>query len=561
MAAIDTSFIVTVVYKSIAIATHITLDYRHFLEDKLDFHYRLNHQISRLEEVQGYLSDSRIADNVKPRDWYSYVHIIRKIHDLLLHYILTTSPNDVAKQIAAENAADDVFRQMEMNDPTLRDPTPTQEMSWLRIKKMKLSWAFYLKREAEKLVVKVEWWGDQLDKLSSATIPPIQTRLKISSADIIQISPSESQSETAAKGQLLIATREDPNSVTVGGSLVWAHKETYLDFSRLRFLNPAPTRTAERDERDDLGGRVPRQWAQLLDENGIVKEARVVVEFKERPPPELVSERDVEQARKQLRSLVAILRMAAKHSQTFHVLHCHGFYETKDRYGLVYQLPPLITNDAMQCETLTNILGTPAYSQLLGDNIQNRCDLAKSLALTMFHFHSVQWLHKSFNPDNILLFVRKSDDGPVFDWTRPYMVGFDASRNIRDESQKRSVRLLWDERVYIHPDRQRDEYSRFQKLYDIYALGVVLLEIGRLSCFKDLSYKLSGWPRLSSNQLRQRLIDTAKELRKIMGITFEEIVTTCLQGTFGVVDDDADETQLSDAFRIEVCEKFETIHY
>jgi hypothetical protein len=46
-----------------------------------------------------------------------------------------------------------------------------------------------------------------------------------------------------------------------------------------------------------------------------------------------------------------------------------------------------------------------------------------------------------------------------------------------------------------------------------------------------------------------------------VGITYEEIMTTCLEGEFGVVDDDADETQLPDAFRTEVCEKFQQICY
>jgi hypothetical protein len=44
----------------------------------------------------------------------------------------------------------------------------------------------------------------------------------------------------------------------------------------------------------------------------------------------------------------------------------------------------------------------------------------------MFQLHSVDWLHKSFHPNNILLFGNPVSGAVQFDWSAPYVVGFDS---------------------------------------------------------------------------------------------------------------------------------------
>jgi hypothetical protein len=244
------------------------------------------------------------------------------------------------------------------------------------------------------------------------------------------------------------------------------------------------------------------------------------------------------------------------------VLNCQGFYEPTGHIGLVYQLPSSVLGDPkIQCATLSDILMNPQYTELFAESLRNRLEVAKSLATTIFSLHSVQWVHKSFKSENIIFFGCLSENHGVFDWSSPYLLGFDTSRADRAFSDRTPSSRLWEHRVYTHPLRQKEgEWTRFRKSF--YSLGVVLLEIGLLKCFKDDHYgRSSEWTNIPPAEVHKRLVRRATALKRIMGDTYSEVVRTCLEGTFGVVDDDADETGLSYAFRGEVCEYLDQIRY
>lgn len=566
-----------VIFKALRIAYHIVKDARHYREDENSLLLRLQVQAARLEAVAGTLNNPVISSGIRPRDRHTYVHVMRKLHRLLIDYVVHTEAEpEQTKLLVDENSAEDLFKEMEEQDPFLADPSPEQEKFWLSAKE-KVIWAVKKKRHLEKLVVEVEIWGECLDTLMSTTIPLIFIRRGLSAAEIAENTPGKDLSHTNTKSRILIEKRVEEESIRSNMSGLRLGNagtaSSVLQYSQLRFLSqrsPSPfSSRGANEDRSDLGGATRRQWAQLFEEDGKLKEARVIVEFKERPPPReyLYDIESVEKVKRELRSLVRELRLAGKSGMDFRVLYCHGFYEANEHYGLVYQLPPTegATEGCMQCESLGNILLDSRYTQLLEANVQNRLDLAKSLANTMYHLHSVQWLHKSFNPDNILLFGYKSPSGVRFDWTRPYVVGFDASRANRADSDRLPPSLRWENRVYTHPLRQRTgEYARFQKIFDIYSLGVVLLEIGMLRCFKHLDYRKDPkWTEVPGNDIKARFVEIARGFKRVMGRTYAEIVEVCLTGEFRVAQDeeDADETRLLEAFRSEVCERFEQVHY
>ena len=496
---------------------------------------------------------------------------MQKLHRSLVVYVLATDPQPIAKRLVEDNSAEELFKKMERDDPVLLHPSQEQEKFWLRAKE-RVTWVLFKKEKLEKLVVGVEEWGALLSELISATIPLIFIRKQLTAAEIAKNIPGNNLNDANIKSQILIEKKmadEFLSSSMSGLELTTASAD--LQYSQLRFLGQHShcVKTMkdgdEKDEgRTDLGGASRRQWAQLVGDDGHIKEPRIIVEFKERPPLRDPMSDHVNTVKKELRSLVKVLRLGAK---TFQVLYCHGFYETSDHYGLVYQLPTSVGGEKfLQCESLGNILMHDQYLQLLSNNLNNRLELAKSLATTLFHLHSVQWVHKSFNPDNILLFGKKSaNDGVQFDWSRPYVVGFDASRANLGHSDKLPTSLRWENRVYTHPDRQREgNLPRFHKLYDLYSLGVVLLELGLLKCFKHSSYRRSPeWTDIPPSEVQKKFIICSQGLKSVLGNTYAEIVEICLSGNFGIPpnQDDMDETQLLMAFRSEVTEKFDQIRY
>jgi serine/threonine protein kinase len=170
----------------------------------------------------------------------------------------------------------------------------------------------------------------------------------------------------------------------------------------------------------------------------------------------------------------------------------------------------------MKCESLGNILLHEEYRFLMESDLSNRLKLARALAWTIFELHSVGWVHKSFHPNNILLFGEQNASQEVeFDWSSPYVVGFDSSRANTGVSGKLDFRAQWANRVYTHPDHQVNEYTRYQKFHDLYSLGVVLLEIGMLQSF--LGNRDNEWTRAAPEKLKELFVEKAQVLKPVLG--------------------------------------------
>lgn len=219
----------------------------------------------------------------------------------------------------------------------------------------------------------------------------------------------------------------------------------------------------------------------------------------------------------------------------------------------MYKLPPSTTPN-VPCESLTNILLRKEYTTGLAEDLGNRLKLAKALAWTMLELHSVNWVHRAFNPDNILLFSVQDDHGIRFDWSAPYVVGFDSSRSDTGISDQQTYgRKELAIRVYTHPDRQSKEYIRYQKLHDIYSLGVVLLEIGELKSFMATD-RVDRLEKSSANQLKKLFVHKANALKALMGQRFAKAVVVCLTGQFDVDVPEGDDYLFLSSFRDDVCE-------
>lgn len=98
-------------------------------------------------------------------------------------------------------------------------------------------------------------------------------------------------------------------------------------------------------------------------------------------------------------------------------------------------------------------------------------------------------VHESFRSENILFFTSHTSDAngsaqintsEKLDLTQPWIFGFEFSRPDSFFSAG-FIDICPDRDVYRHSERQGQPLTTFKKIHDIYALGIVLLEIGKKS--------------------------------------------------------------------------------
>lgn len=210
----------------------------------------------------------------------------------------------------------------------------------------------------------------------------------------------------------------------------------------------------------------------------------------------------------------------------FRILDCIGLFKDGEnsRYGVVYHLPSYMRDVARHTrpDKLGHVCKPSSLTHLL-KNIDNVLDLgirfglAKKLVYSIVVLHTCGWLHKNIRSSNIFFFparpaANQSFDNHKTDIGRPYIMGYGLSRpdDVPEIVQREEVRV-WeysrggrDEKyedkkvsqvsrshevdvdidskpkinIYQHPDKVANPARRFRHSYDIYSLGLVLLEIG-----------------------------------------------------------------------------------
>ena len=166
---------------------------------------------------------------------------------------------------------------------------------------------------------------------------------------------------------------------------------------------------------------------------------------------------------------------------------------------------------------------------LLGDKFR----LASLISNSVYEFHCANWFHKSINPKTILFF--KSQDGGI-DLLSPFLTGFEYSRLDQEGEYTEPPESDY---LYRHPDYQSpedrghlDETSqlRYRRGYDVYALGLVLFEIGAWRPLQDFKR-----PEDNREALRQSLLQTyVPRLGVTMGAIYRDVVLACLSDRFEV---------------------------
>jgi Prion-inhibition and propagation len=266
--------------------------------------------------------------------------------------------------------------------------------------------------------------------------------------------------------------------------------------------------------------------------DAVYKRTPVWIEWKGSPysPRELAVLSKTEHAliETRIRLLVELLR--DEKPEGFRSPTCVGYVKHtvagEPRYGIVFEKTGRKYASAIRIRTLHDLL-----QERPKPSLSARISLCASLAHCVYSFHSVDWLHKGLRSENVVFF--QPTDAQV-DIRHPYVTGFELSRPIEIDYLTEKPAYNPAEDIYRHPLAQSILGSgKFRSVYDIYALGILLVEIAnwkRIDCllgFQDMSV-------VKPQELRnvhRRLLEGPTHLQRLArksGDAFVEAVILCL---------------------------------
>ncbi|KAL7921078.1 prion-inhibition and propagation domain-containing protein [Trichoderma austrokoningii] len=246
-----------------------------------------------------------------------------------------------------------------------------------------------------------------------------------------------------------------------------------------------------------------------------------------------------------VRKLACLLHHSPK-PEAFRTPHCIGFFDKADpdvpeedvdildrRLGLIFERPDSAdVHDTLPPVSLRELLLDTAVRK---PRVTDRIKLAHALSNCLLYLHAVNWLHKGLRSHNILFF--KTRTGHV-DYGQAYLSGFDFSRPGGSEEVTEMPGFDAEHDLYRHPRAQSNQgrlRERSKKSFDIYSLGVILVELAH---WKPVDGVLGIEMRLAKGQsdvvrqVRGDLLRSERvaDLGAEMGEKFEEATRRCLVG-------------------------------
>ena len=227
--------------------------------------------------------------------------------------------------------------------------------------------------------------------------------------------------------------------------------------------------------------------------------------------------------------LASLLRLAGK--SELRTLPFVGYIEKTlmepPQYAFLFRYPERALEQSPV--SLHDMLSSQSHDASLED----RFATAKRAATSLWILHTDNWVHKSMRSQSIVFFL---EQGSIIAYWDPYLVDFEYSR-----PADQNTTWTWDQdeekNLYRHPERQGPPTRSFDKTHDIYALGVVLLEIGLWQtafAIRQHAKQAQGPAvRFDRYDLKEAFIALAKQrLSRTMGLAYRDAVLTCLMGDF-----------------------------
>lgn len=209
-----------------------------------------------------------------------------------------------------------------------------------------------------------------------------------------------------------------------------------------------------------------------------------------------------------------------------------GYYidTPNSRYAFIYQMPidyfPFLRNPT---DLLNDLKPKPLVSLLHSDdnttipNLETRFRLAYDLLMATLHLRSQNIVHGNINSSNILIFpglTNSANDelGITENLRRPYLTSFAQFSGDGPSPEPLSSSM------YRHPDDKRSIDDEAAWAYDLYSLGLVLMEIGLWTSVSRL------WKIKYNNSMFKQRIENLylKKLGPKCGTAYLNVVQLCL---------------------------------
>ncbi|KAM5345133.1 hypothetical protein ACJ41O_010995 [Fusarium nematophilum] len=213
------------------------------------------------------------------------------------------------------------------------------------------------------------------------------------------------------------------------------------------------------------------------------------------------------------------------------VLECIGYVEDIERARccFLYSAPEdMMASESDRTLTTLEDLMPSKFDPSKTPNLEHRLQLARRLAAAVFRLHLTGWLHKGIRSSNIIF--PQATKGELSGNSNAILMGFDYSRPDRpQEESDQSPHHGSSLDLYVHPEYQhwgnvhggtlgasgnsavsipgQTSDKRYKRKYDIYSLGVLLLEVALWQPVKSF-YKQS----FSSSQFLDALLEVVETL-------------------------------------------------
>lgn len=220
----------------------------------------------------------------------------------------------------------------------------------------------------------------------------------------------------------------------------------------------------------------------------------------------------------QMKRLALLLSNATNDS--FYCLPCNGLLsmEKEQCFGLVYSMPG---NPADQVSPWATSSLYELMALVPRISLSERVRIAQCIAQAMLQLHTVGWLHKGICSKSIVFLSPEDSRMTSMIYTAPYLLGYEYARPDTDTAaaltELPSISL--EDELYRHPDSRGLQRKKYEKAFDIYAFGCVLVEMALWTKLKDIHarYGEPDWPAKFSKAGLDGTAIELPELSELLG--------------------------------------------